>query len=94
MDVKSFEKGMAEIEDIAAELEAGDLPLEKAVERFSRGMAALARCREMLAKAEERVRLLTRCERGGDPAPARRERRRPGAPEAGAGSLPGVVADL
>lgn len=42
----------------------------------------------------ERVRLLTRCERCGEPAPARRERRRPGALAARAGSLPGVVADL
>ncbi|HEU4724843.1 MAG TPA: hypothetical protein VFU59_06040, partial [Candidatus Eisenbacteria bacterium] len=42
----------------------------------------------------ERVRLLTRCERCGEPSPARRERRRPGAPAARTGSLPGVVADL
>ncbi len=42
----------------------------------------------------EKVRILTRCERCGEPAPARRERRRPGIPAARAGSLPGVVADL
>ena len=42
----------------------------------------------------ERVRLLTRCERCGEPAPARRERRRPGALASRAGSLPGVVTDL
>ncbi|HEY6572888.1 MAG TPA: hypothetical protein VI198_06165, partial [Candidatus Eisenbacteria bacterium] len=41
----------------------------------------------------ERVRLLTRCDRCGEPAPARRERRRPSA-AVRAGSLPGVVADL
>ena len=42
----------------------------------------------------ERVRLLTRCDRCGEPSPARRERRRAGAPALRAGSLPGVVADL
>ena len=46
----------------------------------------------------ERSRLLTRCDRCGEPAPARRERRRHGASASGpanrATSLPGVVGDL
>ncbi len=42
----------------------------------------------------ERERLLTRCDRCGEPAPVRRERRQPAVFAAPGASLPGAVADL
>jgi exodeoxyribonuclease VII small subunit len=56
----NFEKGLAELEGVVKELESGDLPLEKALELFEKGIALSAACRKQLVEAETRVELLVR----------------------------------
>jgi exodeoxyribonuclease VII small subunit len=54
----TFEAGMRELEAVVKEMEASDLPLEKAVELFERGTRLSAVCRKQLAEAESRVEIL------------------------------------
>lgn len=58
-----FEAGLAELEAVVKQLESGDLPLEKALELFEKGMQLSETCRKQLEDAETKVELLTR--RGG-----------------------------
>lgn len=59
----SFETGLTELEGVVKQLESGDLPLEKSLELFEKGMQLSELCRRQLEEAETRVELLTR--RGG-----------------------------
>ena len=54
-----FEKAMAKLNQIQAKLESGNLPLEKAIEQFEQGSALINECREVLKRAEQRVKILT-----------------------------------
>lgn len=54
----SFEKAMDELEKIVKSLESGDLPLEKALEKFEAGIKLSRYCSETLDQAEKRVSLL------------------------------------
>ena len=56
----SFEKGLAELEAVVKELESGDLPLDRALSLFERGMTLSAACRKQLEEAETRVETLIR----------------------------------
>ena len=56
----SFEKGLTELESVVKELESGDLPLEKAIQVFERGVGLSERCRKELEAAETRVEVLIR----------------------------------
>lgn len=56
----NFEQGLAELEAVVKELESGDLPLEKALELFEKGVALSAACRQQLIEAETRVEALVR----------------------------------
>jgi len=56
----NFETGLAELEAVVKELETGDLPLEKALELFEKGVALSAACRKQLVEAETRVEMLVR----------------------------------
>jgi exodeoxyribonuclease VII small subunit len=56
--VPSFEDGLKELEEVVRELEGGELPLEKALERFERGVALAEACRKQLEEAESRVEIL------------------------------------
>ncbi|MBM3766815.1 MAG: exodeoxyribonuclease VII small subunit [Acidobacteria bacterium] len=56
----SFEKGLSELESVVKELESGDLPLEKAIQVFERGVGLSERCRKELEAAETRVEVLVR----------------------------------
>lgn len=58
--VASFEAGLAELESVVKQLESGDLPLEKALELFEKGMQLSDTCRKQLEEAETRVEMLTR----------------------------------
>jgi exodeoxyribonuclease VII small subunit len=59
-----FEISLAELDKLVKELERGDLPLEKSIELFERGMKLSAECRKQLEAAETRVEVLMR--RGGE----------------------------
>jgi len=57
-----FEASLDELEKVVKELEAGDLPLERAIELFERGMGLSETCRKQLEDAETRVEMLIRKE--------------------------------
>jgi exodeoxyribonuclease VII small subunit len=56
----TFEAGLDELESVVKELETGELPLERALELFEKGMKLSAACRTQLEAAETRVEILTR----------------------------------
>jgi exodeoxyribonuclease VII small subunit len=60
--VEPFETSLDELEKVVKELEAGDLPLERSLELFERGMNLSAACRKQLEHAETRVEMLIRKE--------------------------------
>lgn len=58
MAKKSFESALARLEQIAGELEAGDLTLEKSLARFSEGMELAHYCNSTLEEVRGQVELL------------------------------------
>jgi len=60
----SFEKAISDLEKIVKALESGDLPLEKALEKFEAGIKLSRYCSETLNAAEQRVTLLMEDENG------------------------------
>ena len=60
----SFEKALAELEDIVEQLEKGDLPLNKSLALFEKGVKMARFLREELDKAEKKVEILLRDEKG------------------------------
>ena len=54
----SFETGLQQLEAIVKEMEGGELPLERALELFERGMKLSDACRKQLEEAETRVEVL------------------------------------
>jgi len=56
----TFEAGLQQLEAVVKEMEGGDLPLERALELFERGMKLSEACRKQLEEAEARVELLVR----------------------------------
>ena len=55
----SFEKALAELEQIVQKLERGDVALEESVTIYERGEALKRRCEELLRQAEARVEKIT-----------------------------------
>ncbi len=55
----SFEKALAELEQIVQKLERGDVPLEESVTIYERGEVLKRRCEELLRAAEARVEKIT-----------------------------------
>jgi exodeoxyribonuclease VII small subunit len=51
----TFEAGLDELERVVKEMESGDLPLERSLELFEKGMALSEACRKQLEEAETRV---------------------------------------
>jgi exodeoxyribonuclease VII small subunit len=60
--VPTFENCLDELEKVVKELEAGDLPLERSLQLFERGMELSDACRTQLEEAETRVEMLIRKE--------------------------------
>ena len=60
--LETFETSLDELEKVVRELEGGDLPLERSLELFERGMALSDLCRQQLEAAETRVEMLIRKE--------------------------------
>jgi exodeoxyribonuclease VII small subunit len=58
--VETFESCLDELEKVVRELEGGDLPLERSLELFERGMGLSDSCRKQLEAAETRVEILIR----------------------------------
>ena len=60
--VRSFEASLDELEKVVKELEGGEMPLERSLELFERGMSLSEECRKQLEAAETRVEILLRKE--------------------------------
>jgi len=58
-DARSFEEVYEQLESIVSELESGELPLERALERFEVGLTDYRRCIDILEGVERRVELLS-----------------------------------
>ncbi len=58
MAKQNFENAMQKLEEIAKELEVGELPLEKALQRFEEGVKLSKFCSEKLEETEKRVTIL------------------------------------
>jgi len=54
----TFEAGLSRLEKIVAELEGGELSLERALALFEEGMQLSENCRRQLEEAESKVELL------------------------------------
>jgi len=70
----TFESSLDELEKIVKQLEGGDLPLEKSLELFEKGMDLSDTCRKQLEQAETRVEMLVRKEGKWQPEPFRPEK--------------------
>lgn len=54
----SFEDAMTELEQLVAQMEAGELPLEASVAAYQRGSALVKYCAAQLDKVDNQVKLL------------------------------------
>jgi len=61
---KPFEELYRRLEEVVAQLESGDLPLEKSLELFEEGMRLSEQCRKALKGAEARLKVLVKDEKG------------------------------
>jgi exodeoxyribonuclease VII small subunit len=55
---ENFEAGLAELETLVAQMEAGSLPLDQALAQYQRGTELLRYCEEKLSSAEQQLRVL------------------------------------
>ena len=69
--VASFEACLAELEQVVKQLESGDLPLERALELFQKGVDLGDSCRKKLEEAETRVEILIKRNGKTQPEPFR-----------------------
>jgi len=67
--IQTFEASLEELEKVVKELETGDLPLERSLELFEKGVALSESCRKQLEDAETRVEMLIRKEGTYQPEP-------------------------
>ncbi len=54
----SFEQAMNELEDIVSQLEHGDVPLEKAIDLFQKGMQLSQLCGHKLSQVERKIEMI------------------------------------
>lgn len=62
-----FESSLAEVEEIVAKLESGELGLTESLEQYETGIKQLKRCHALLDAAEQRVSLLSGFDAEGNP---------------------------
>ena len=62
-----LEKALNDLETLVEELESGDLPLEKAMQKFEDGIKLTRNCQSALKEAEQKVEILLRSA-GGEEA--------------------------
>jgi len=55
---ETYEAAMAELEQLVARLESGDLPLDQLMGGYQRGAALLQFCRDRLQAVEEQIKVL------------------------------------
>ena len=60
----SFEDSIQRIEEIAGELERGEIPLETSIDRFEEAVKLARDCQRKLEKAQARISKLVKSEEG------------------------------
>ena len=61
---QSFEKALEKLEKIVETLDSGELPLEKALQKFEEGMALSRLCEQKLNEIEKKITVLNRNSQG------------------------------
>jgi exodeoxyribonuclease VII small subunit len=61
----NLEKSLADLEKLVEELESGELPLEKAMQKFEDGIKLTRNCQAALKEAEQKVEILLKSAGGG-----------------------------
>lgn len=56
---KNFEASLDKLEKIVTELEGGELPLDKSIEKFEAGIEMYNECKDFLSSAEKKIKVLT-----------------------------------
>ena len=69
--IQTFESCLEELEKVVKELETGDLPLERSLELFEKGVGLSESCRKQLEDAETRIETLMRKDGKLQPEPFR-----------------------
>ena len=54
-----FEKSIAELQEIVAQLEKGELSLEDSLKQYEKGITLARKCQEILNQAEQKVEMLS-----------------------------------
>lgn len=54
----SFEQALEQLEQIVAQLEGGDVPLEKSISLFQQGMSLSNFCNQQLEQVEKKIEML------------------------------------
>jgi exodeoxyribonuclease VII small subunit len=54
----SYEAALAELEQLVAQLDAGQLPLDQLLSRYQRGAQLLSFCRDRLQAVEQQIKVL------------------------------------
>lgn len=64
MSKKTFEQSLKQLEKIVEELESGELPLEKALQKFEEGIKLSRSCSSQLDEIERKITILLRNQAG------------------------------
>ncbi len=51
----SFEQALKQLETLTEQIEQGQIGLEDSITKYEEGMSLVNQCRDMLAKAEQRI---------------------------------------
>lgn len=70
---QDFETTLKELEEIVTHLEAGDLPLEEALNEFETAIKLVQQGQERLQKAEQRIQILLNKDENADLVDYQRE---------------------
>ncbi len=57
--MKNFEHRLTELEDLGAQIRSGEIGLEESLKKFERGIRLSRELHDELAKAEQRIEILT-----------------------------------
>jgi exodeoxyribonuclease VII small subunit len=60
IEIPDLEKSLAELEQIVARMEQGELSLDESLKQFERGIALTRNCQSALQQAEHKVEMLLR----------------------------------
>ncbi len=56
----TLEDAFAQLEDIVEQLEQGDVPLERLIKEYEKGISLITECRQQLQNAEQKVQQLSK----------------------------------